>query len=161
MLGQRGNLLATFKQSQNIFSKRFRVGLETNTILFKYFAASSPLIYFIRPNSTRINCFKAKLSILLLLNFSSGVSIPSMFTLRTLPCRSFSIKSVIYKSESHDAYFNLALENWLIQDRFRKAEDPECLLIYRNKPSIIIGRNQVFNASLVLCLLLIHLEHLG
>ncbi|GAA6048019.1 hypothetical protein JCM3770_000151 [Rhodotorula araucariae] len=45
----------------------------------------------------------------------------------------------IYVSESHDPWFNLAFEDWL----FRKT-DPEqrILYLYRNSPSVIIGRNQ-------------------
>ncbi|KDE05823.1 hypothetical protein MVLG_03767 [Microbotryum lychnidis-dioicae p1A1 Lamole] len=45
----------------------------------------------------------------------------------------------IYVSKSHDPHFNLAYEDWL----FRKT-DPSIitLYMYRNTPSIIIGRNQ-------------------
>ncbi|TNY24189.1 Lipoyltransferase and lipoate-protein ligase [Rhodotorula diobovata] len=45
----------------------------------------------------------------------------------------------IYVSASHDPWFNLAFEDWL----FRKT-DPEqrILYLYRNSPSVIIGRNQ-------------------
>ncbi|KAK4333509.1 putative lipoate-protein ligase A [Rhodotorula toruloides] len=45
----------------------------------------------------------------------------------------------IYVSDSHDPWFNLAFEDWL----FRKT-DPEqkILYMYRNEPSVIIGRNQ-------------------
>ncbi|GAA6029899.1 hypothetical protein JCM8097_009160 [Rhodosporidiobolus ruineniae] len=45
----------------------------------------------------------------------------------------------IYVSRSNDPWFNLAFEDWL----FRKT-DPEqkILYLYRNSPSVIIGRNQ-------------------
>ncbi|BGP29252.1 hypothetical protein JCM10296v2_000990 [Rhodotorula toruloides] len=45
----------------------------------------------------------------------------------------------IYVSDSHDPWFNLAFEDWL----FRKT-DPErkILYMYRNEPSVIVGRNQ-------------------
>ncbi|KWU45844.1 Lipoyltransferase and lipoate-protein ligase [Rhodotorula sp. JG-1b] len=51
----------------------------------------------------------------------------------------FSQAASIYVSESHDPWFNLAFEDWL----FRKT-DPEqkILYMYRNSPSVIIGRNQ-------------------
>ncbi|KAI5476476.1 hypothetical protein MNV49_007723 [Pseudohyphozyma bogoriensis] len=47
--------------------------------------------------------------------------------------------SAIYVSTSHDPHFNLAFEDWI----FRKT-DPESIVLYmyRNKPSVIIGRNQ-------------------
>ncbi|GJN87773.1 hypothetical protein Rhopal_000728-T1 [Rhodotorula paludigena] len=45
----------------------------------------------------------------------------------------------IYVSESHNPWFNLAYEDWL----FRKTEpDQRILYLYRNSPSVIIGRNQ-------------------
>ncbi|GAA5873916.1 hypothetical protein JCM3774_004038, partial [Rhodotorula dairenensis] len=45
----------------------------------------------------------------------------------------------IYVSDSHDPWFNLAFEDWL----FRKTDpDQKILYMYRNSPSVIIGRNQ-------------------
>ncbi|GAA5997015.1 putative lipoate--protein ligase [Rhodotorula paludigena] len=45
----------------------------------------------------------------------------------------------IHVSESHNPWFNLAYEDWL----FRKTEpDHRILYLYRNCPSVIIGRNQ-------------------
>ncbi|KAG0655932.1 Biotin/lipoate A/B protein ligase, partial [Rhodotorula mucilaginosa] len=53
--------------------------------------------------------------------------------------RRLSKQTSIYVSDSHDPWFNLAFEDWL----FRKT-DPEqkILYLYRNSPSVIIGRNQ-------------------
>ncbi|GAA5857691.1 hypothetical protein JCM8547_004332 [Rhodosporidiobolus lusitaniae] len=65
--------------------------------------------------------------------------------LSALPHRSFSSSPVrlsapnIYVSDSHDPWFNLAFEDWL----FRKTPpEQEILYLYRNSPSVIIGRNQ-------------------
>ncbi|GAA6005214.1 hypothetical protein JCM10207_002900 [Rhodosporidiobolus poonsookiae] len=45
----------------------------------------------------------------------------------------------IYVSDSTDPWFNLAFEDWL----FRKTDpDQKILYMYRNSPSVIIGRNQ-------------------
>ncbi|GAA6008605.1 hypothetical protein JCM11491_003365 [Sporobolomyces phaffii] len=45
----------------------------------------------------------------------------------------------IYVSESNDPHFNLAFEDWL----FRKTDPSQRILyLYRNVPSVIIGRNQ-------------------
>ena len=44
----------------------------------------------------------------------------------------------ILLSESTDPYFNLALEEWLLRDSHHSF----VVLIYRNRPSIILGRNQ-------------------
>ncbi|GAA6000248.1 hypothetical protein JCM5350_005899 [Sporobolomyces pararoseus] len=45
----------------------------------------------------------------------------------------------IYVSDSNDPHFNLAFEDWL----FRKTDPSERILyLYRNVPSVIIGRNQ-------------------
>ncbi|MFO7821844.1 MAG: lipoate--protein ligase [Lentisphaeria bacterium] len=41
-------------------------------------------------------------------------------------------------SESTDPFFNLALEEWLL----RASPYQSCTLVYRNKPSIVMGRNQ-------------------
>ncbi|SCZ91813.1 BZ3500_MvSof-1268-A1-R1_Chr5-3g08153 [Microbotryum saponariae] len=49
------------------------------------------------------------------------------------------LKLAIYVSKSHDPHFNLAYEDWL----FRKTDSSIITLyMYRNTPSIIIGRNQ-------------------
>lgn len=51
----------------------------------------------------------------------------------------FSRAASIYVSDSHDPWFNLAFEDWL----FRKTDpDQKILYMYRNSPSVIIGRNQ-------------------
>ncbi|GAA5933360.1 hypothetical protein JCM3775_000666 [Rhodotorula graminis] len=48
-------------------------------------------------------------------------------------------ESSIFVSDSHDPWFNLAFEDWL----FRKTDpDRRILYLYRNSPSVIIGRNQ-------------------
>ena len=46
-------------------------------------------------------------------------------------------------SKSVQPHLNLSFENWLIQDCHKTGNGPDCLFIYRNLPSIIIGRNQV------------------
>ncbi|ORY90879.1 hypothetical protein BCR35DRAFT_108826 [Leucosporidium creatinivorum] len=50
-----------------------------------------------------------------------------------------SCTSTIYVSDSHNPWFNLAFEDWI----FRKT-DPRAVVLYmyRNDPSVIIGRNQ-------------------
>lgn len=45
----------------------------------------------------------------------------------------------LYISTSHDPYLNLSIEHYLLQ---RSAPESAVLLLYRNRPSIIIGRNQ-------------------
>lgn len=45
----------------------------------------------------------------------------------------------IYVSQSTDPYFNLSVEDWLF--RHKAPEDP-LLFIYRDKPCVVIGRNQ-------------------
>lgn len=73
------------------------------------------------------------------------------------------MKASVYVSDSHDPWFNLAFEDWSVRQTiqtsfpvlygslssrpcrlFRKT-DPEqkILYMYRNSPSVIIGRNQV------------------
>ena len=44
-----------------------------------------------------------------------------------------------YISTSHDPYVNLSIEHYLLQ---RSAPESAVLFLYRNRPSIIIGRNQ-------------------
>ena len=44
-----------------------------------------------------------------------------------------------YMSTSHDPYLNLSIEHYLLQ---RSAPDSALLFLYRNRPSVIIGRNQ-------------------
>ena len=44
-----------------------------------------------------------------------------------------------YISTSHDPFLNLSIEHYLLQ---RSAPDSALLFLYRNRPSIIIGRNQ-------------------
>jgi lipoate-protein ligase A len=44
-----------------------------------------------------------------------------------------------YISTSHDPYLNLSIEHYLLQ---RSAPESAVLFLYRNRPSIIIGRNQ-------------------
>ncbi|KAM0751615.1 Lipoyltransferase and lipoate-protein ligase [Meredithblackwellia eburnea MCA 4105] len=45
----------------------------------------------------------------------------------------------IYVSDSHNPFFNLAFEDWI----FRKTDPSQIVLfMYRNTPSVIIGRNQ-------------------
>src|SRR5512133_1241953 len=40
-------------------------------------------------------------------------------------------------SKSHDAYFNIATEEYLL-----KHKKANCFLLYRNEPSIIVGKHQ-------------------
>ncbi|KAK7696250.1 hypothetical protein QCA50_000903 [Cerrena zonata] len=53
--------------------------------------------------------------------------------------RSLSPDHSIYVSNSTNAYFNLSLEDWLF--RHKNPKDP-LLLIYRDDPCVVIGRNQ-------------------
>ncbi|KAF9057549.1 hypothetical protein BJ165DRAFT_1334237 [Panaeolus papilionaceus] len=51
----------------------------------------------------------------------------------------FSPNHNVYLSNSFDPYFNLTLEDWL----FRHApQDSPLLMIYRDSPCVVIGRNQ-------------------
>ncbi|KAK0190428.1 hypothetical protein F5146DRAFT_1102839 [Armillaria mellea] len=53
---------------------------------------------------------------------------------------SFSIpQHSIYVSQSTDPYFNLSVEDWLFR---HKAPENPLLFIYRDKPCVVIGRNQ-------------------
>ncbi|KAL5507822.1 hypothetical protein ACEPAH_5440 [Sanghuangporus vaninii] len=45
----------------------------------------------------------------------------------------------IYVSNSNNPYFNLALEDWLFRN---KDHDKPLLLLYRDEPCVVIGRNQ-------------------
>ncbi|TFK66215.1 Lipoyltransferase and lipoate-protein ligase [Pluteus cervinus] len=47
----------------------------------------------------------------------------------------------IYVSESHNPYFNLTFEDWLVLFRQKSPEKP-LLLVYRDEPCVVIGRNQ-------------------
>ncbi|KIY51652.1 Lipoyltransferase and lipoate-protein ligase [Fistulina hepatica ATCC 64428] len=49
------------------------------------------------------------------------------------------ITSSVYISEATDPYFNLTIEDWLFKNA---PEDRPLLLIYRNTPCVVIGRNQ-------------------
>ncbi|KLO15929.1 hypothetical protein SCHPADRAFT_870566, partial [Schizopora paradoxa] len=57
----------------------------------------------------------------------------------TPKCRALSADHSVYVSRSTDPYFNLSLEDWLF--RYKDHREP-LLLIYRNEPCIVIGRNQ-------------------
>ncbi|KAI0000029.1 hypothetical protein BJV77DRAFT_939542 [Russula vinacea] len=48
-------------------------------------------------------------------------------------------KHSIYVSHSSDPYFNLSFEDWLFREK--PVQEP-LLLIYRDKPCVVIGRNQ-------------------
>ncbi|KAH9899541.1 Lipoyltransferase and lipoate-protein ligase [Cubamyces lactineus] len=48
-------------------------------------------------------------------------------------------KHSIYVSESTDPYFNLTFEDWLFR---HKSPDEPALLLYRDSPCVVIGRNQ-------------------
>ncbi|KAG5730670.1 Lipoate-protein ligase A [Termitomyces sp. T112] len=50
-----------------------------------------------------------------------------------------SAQNSIYISNSTNPYFNLTFEDWLF--RHKAAEEP-LLLIYRDDPCIVVGRNQ-------------------
>ncbi|KAI0276326.1 hypothetical protein BGY98DRAFT_986374 [Russula aff. rugulosa BPL654] len=52
---------------------------------------------------------------------------------------SLTAKHGIYVSHSSDPYFNLSFEDWLFKEK--PVQEP-LLLIYRDKPCVIIGRNQ-------------------
>ncbi|KAH9939952.1 hypothetical protein B0H21DRAFT_697910 [Amylocystis lapponica] len=52
---------------------------------------------------------------------------------------SLSPKHAIYVSKSTNPYFNLSLEDWLF--RHKSPKDP-LLLLYRDTPCVVIGRNQ-------------------
>ena len=49
-----------------------------------------------------------------------------------------SLNAKLLVSQSTDPFFNLALEEWLL----RKGDEGFCVLVYRNRPSVILGRNQ-------------------
>ncbi|KAJ7571801.1 hypothetical protein C8J56DRAFT_145925 [Mycena floridula] len=53
--------------------------------------------------------------------------------------RAFSSQHSIYISESTNPYFNLSAEDWLF--RHKNPEEP-LLLLYRDSPCVVIGRNQ-------------------
>ena len=74
----------------------------------------------------------------------------------TSPALSLSAKHSIYVSQSSDPYFNLTFEDWYFPTRLsietrtklrrrlfkeKPAHEP-LLLIYRDRPCIVIGRNQ-------------------
>ncbi|KIK10376.1 hypothetical protein K443DRAFT_670995, partial [Laccaria amethystina LaAM-08-1] len=63
------------------------------------------------------------------------------FTLNThhQPDSAVSAQHAIYISNSTNPYFNLTLEDWLF--RHKSPSDP-LLLIYRDEPCVVIGRNQ-------------------
>ncbi|KAH9961406.1 hypothetical protein BJV74DRAFT_787701 [Russula compacta] len=48
-------------------------------------------------------------------------------------------KNSIYVSQSNDPYFNLSFEDWLFKEKL--TQEP-LLLIYRDEPCVVIGRNQ-------------------
>ncbi|KAI0303928.1 hypothetical protein BC826DRAFT_980470 [Russula brevipes] len=50
-----------------------------------------------------------------------------------------SAKHSIYVSQSSDPYFNLSFEDWLFKEK--PIQEP-LLLLYRDEPCVIIGRNQ-------------------
>lgn len=50
-----------------------------------------------------------------------------------------SIQNQIHYSHSHDPYLNLAVEHYLLTN---SPKDSNVLFLYRNSPSIVIGRNQ-------------------
>lgn len=52
------------------------------------------------------------------------------------------MRKILYRSTSHDPFFNLALENWLLHDCRQFAPTDNVLLMYQNRPCIVIGRNQ-------------------
>ncbi|KAH9002269.1 Lipoyltransferase and lipoate-protein ligase [Lactarius hatsudake] len=52
---------------------------------------------------------------------------------------SLTAKHSIYVSQSSDPYFNLTFEDWLFKE---KSTHEPLLLIYRDRPCVVIGRNQ-------------------
>ena len=54
-------------------------------------------------------------------------------------CSALETNCSVYVSTSHDPYFNLSIEDWLF--RHKDPKDP-LLLLYRNNPCVVIGRNQ-------------------
>ena len=71
---------------------------------------------------------------------SFPIAIPRWISSASEPYPASKKKNVrVYISESHDPFFNLATEDWL----FRNADlEEETLFLWRNKPTIVIGRNQ-------------------
>ncbi|KAN0132546.1 Lipoyltransferase and lipoate-protein ligase [Lactarius tabidus] len=52
---------------------------------------------------------------------------------------SLTAKHSVYVSQSSDPYFNLTFEDWLFKEK--PSQEP-LLLIYRDRPCVVIGRNQ-------------------
>ncbi|TBU63239.1 Lipoyltransferase and lipoate-protein ligase [Dichomitus squalens] len=78
------------------------------------------ITHFARTSFTRITCTSTALRC-----FASG----------SAPTPEHSI----YISESTDPYFNLSFEDWLFR---HKSPDKPLLLLYRDEPCVVIGRNQ-------------------
>ncbi|KAI0776146.1 Lipoyltransferase and lipoate-protein ligase [Trametes elegans] len=66
---------------------------------------------------------------------SRRAALPRYFSSGLAP----TLRHSIYVSESTDPYFNLAFEDWLF--RHKSPEEP-LLLLYRDSPCVVIGRNQ-------------------
>ncbi|KAI6034954.1 hypothetical protein F5J12DRAFT_710523 [Pisolithus orientalis] len=69
----------------------------------------------------------------------ASVSAPLVRTLASLPRTALTPQSAIYVSTSSNPYFNLTLEDWLFR---RYPAHAPLLLLYRNNPCVVIGRNQ-------------------
>ena len=50
------------------------------------------------------------------------------------------MKKVVYISQSHDVFSNLAVEDWLYKKGDFKSN--RALFLWRNSPSVVIGRHQ-------------------
>ncbi|KAI6135141.1 hypothetical protein EV401DRAFT_1902886 [Pisolithus croceorrhizus] len=70
---------------------------------------------------------------------SKASTIALVRTFASLPSTSLRPQSAIYVSTSTNPYFNLTLEDWLF--RHYPAHAP-LLLLYRDSPCVVIGRNQ-------------------
>ncbi|KAI6127457.1 hypothetical protein EDD16DRAFT_1553093, partial [Pisolithus croceorrhizus] len=73
------------------------------------------------------------------LGVRSQASIALVRRFASLPSTSLRPQSAIYVSTSTNPYFNLTLEDWLF--RHYPAHAP-LLLLYRDSPCVVIGRNQ-------------------
>ncbi len=72
-----------------------------------------------------------KVEVNALFRFLSGIRKSSSFG---------NVSRVVYQSLSHDIFTNLALEDWFYRNW--NFDDKHLLLLWRNKPSVVIGRHQ-------------------
>jgi len=74
-----------------------------------------------------------------LLKCSHFVSIRTYAFISDSKCDGSNYK--VYKSTSHDIFYNLALENWIYHN-FEVNDNSGMMLLWRNSPCVVIGRHQ-------------------